>query len=223
MLSTGNSCDGVPGCVAGSEYRGVALESVTADSDEMVCSMPGCTGGSCCMSVGRSGGVRGLSSVIGSDVLESPPAAPPCGLGVGTPVSARTASGLLTASIKLTRDERLLAVVPLLRRLCTSGDWTGGGTAAVSCSARRIVSSMSSSSDSVSSSSSSADGRPLVMRNTPKKVRKQPPMNFRACSAVVRSKSRYRTALPIITHRVNETNWIGMTCVESNRCSALLT
>jgi hypothetical protein len=62
-----------------------------------------------------------------------------------------------------------------------------------------------------------------VIRNTPKKVRRQPPMNLETFSVVAFSKSRYKIALPIITDKVNITNCTGMTCVESNRCSALLT
>lgn len=134
----------------------------------------------------------------------------------GALCSARTAKGLLTASMKLTWDDRLEFFASLPRRLCCLGDWGSFN----SCSAKPIVSSTPSSSDS-KSSSSSAGGLPLVMRNTPKKVRRQPPINLIACFPVVRSKSRYSTALPTMTHNVKETNCIGMTWVESNLCRAL--
>lgn len=66
----------------------------------------------------------------------------------------------------------------------------GTGSAARSWLERLMVSSIPSASERVSSSSSSCGGLPLVMRKTPKKVKRQPPTNFMACSRVVRSKSR---------------------------------
>lgn len=59
--------------------------------------------------------------------------------------------------------------------------------------------------------------RPLVIKYTPRKVSKHPPMNFTNLSAVADSKSRYKMALPMITERVNRTNWVGITWVESKR------
>ena len=61
---------------------------------------------------------------------------------------------------------------------------------------------------------------PLVIRYTPKNVNTQPPTNFPTLSAVADSKSRYKTALPIITERVKSTNCVGITWVESKRCNA---
>lgn len=167
-------------------------------------------------------GSRDEACSNGADSLASPEARSDVldvALGVldaGAPDSAKTAKGLLTASMKLTRDDRLELFASLPRGLCCLGD-TGSFA---SCSARPIVSWTPSSSDNMSSSSS-ADGLPLVMRNTPKKVRRQPPMNLIACSAVVRSKSLYSTALPMMTHNVKETNCMGMTWVDSNLCRAL--
>lgn len=102
----------------------------------------------------------------------------------------------------------------LLRIVCASSSF-------VSCKASPILSSPSSSESS--SSSSSFRGRPLVISQTPKKVKRQPPMNLIMSSALARWKSRYNIALPIITDSVNITNWTGMTCVESNLWRALFT
>lgn len=137
-------------------------------------------------------------------------------------------SGFLV-SAKLTRDilldRRDGVAVMLSRRWLCCGWGIAEDEALPSCCVRPIVSSTPSASDSVSSSSSSSSLRSLpdVMRKTPKKVRRQPPTNLAACFMFVFSKSRYRTALPMMTHSVNMTNWMGMTWVESKRDSALLT
>lgn len=84
------------------------------------------------------------------------------------------------ASEKLMRDDlddRRDLVVALPR---LDGVGLTGGVETWSCSARPIVSSTPSVSDSVSSSSSSCRGLPLVMRKTPKKVKRHPPTNLTA-------------------------------------------
>lgn len=164
MTMTGGLCDGG---VAGSEYIGVALDTVTAESDDMACEIPGCKGLSG-DDVRRSGADSRASAALKKDVLE---VATGCDLGVGRPP-------------KLTLDDRRL-LPSLSRYLGRVGDWGAFG----SCSERWRVSSMSSSSERVSSSPSDG-GLPLVMRNTPKKVNRQPPTNLTARSGVVRSKSR---------------------------------
>lgn len=73
------------------------------------------------------------------------------------------------------------------------------------------------SSSSPMSIPSSPFSRPLVIKYTPRKVSTHPPMNFTNLSAVADSKSRYKTALPMITESVNRTNWVGITWVESKR------
>lgn len=81
-----------------------------------------------------------------------------------------------------------------------------------------------SSSPSISfSSSSSPLALALVIKYTPKNVNTQPPKNFPNRDAFADWKSRYKTALPIITEMVNRTNCIGMTWVESKCCNARLT
>lgn len=62
----------------------------------------------------------------------------------------------------------------------------------------------------------------LLIRYTPTKVRLHPIPNFTTRCFVTPSKSRYSTALPMITLRVNNTNWVGMTWVLSNLCNARL-
>lgn len=201
---------GVDGCEDCSSKMGAKLVVDTAESDDMACCMPE---GLVCGDVPvesrdcvRNKGADSFGSPISleADIVGI--------LNVGTPESAK-------AVLKLTRDDlRVDLLLSLSRRLRCPG--TCGVPA--SCSARLIVSSTSSSSERISSSSS-CGGLPLVIKNTPKKVRRQPPMNLRACSVVVCSKSRYKTALPIMTHNVKDTNCIGMTCVESNLCRALFT
>lgn len=94
----------------------------------------------------------------------------------------------LTVSAKLTLDN-------LLDRrdwdFGVSGSCTGiGPDPPSSCLVRPMVSSIPSISDSKSSSSSCLCWRPLVMRKTPKNVRRHPPTNAAACLGVVFSKSR---------------------------------
>jgi hypothetical protein len=72
------------------------------------------------------------------------------------------------------------------------------------------------------SSSSEVFGLLLVISQTPRNVKAQPDTNFIAWSVLVRSKSRYKTALPKITDSVKSTNCVGITWVASNRCSARL-
>ena len=81
----------------------------------------------------------------------------------------------------------------------------------------------SSSSRSSASASSSFPALPPVIKYTPKNVNAQPPKNLPNRLALADWKSRYSTALPIITEIVKRTNCTGMTWVESNLCRARLT
>ena len=81
----------------------------------------------------------------------------------------------------------------------------------------------SSSSRSSVFSSLSFPALPLVIKYTPTNVNAQPPKNLPNRLASAAWKSRYSTALPIMTEIVKRTNCTGMTWVESNLCRARLT
>ena len=97
------------------------------------------------------------------------------------------------------------AVARLVEDLCGTLSVYGIISLVGSCSVSPILSSRSSS-DNSSSSIGSIRDLPLVIRYTPKKVSRQPPTNFTTLSAVAFAKSRYKTALPMITDNVNMTN-----------------
>jgi len=120
----------------------------------------------------------------------------------------------------------------VLASSCSSEGWVAmgvvgeEGSSAISSSSsstRWMASALWSSAISRSSTTSCFVPRPLVMHQTPRKVSAMPPKNSPSLSAVVFSKSRYNIALPVTTNMVKQTNCVGMTCVESKRCSALLT
>ena len=81
----------------------------------------------------------------------------------------------------------------------------------------------SSSSRSSVPLSPSFPALPLVIKYTPKNVKAQPPKNLPNRLASASWKSRYNTALPMMTEIVKRTNCTGMTWVESNLCRARLT
>lgn len=68
-----------------------------------------------------------------------------------------------------------------------------------------------SSSSRSSASPSLFPALPLVIKYTPRKVNAQPPKNLPNRVAPAASKSRYKTALPIMTEIVKRTNCTGMT------------
>lgn len=96
-------------------------------------------------------------------------------------------------------------------------DSTSTGSSSYLSSSIRPMPSSSSPMSIPSSGPPPPFSRPLVIKYTPRKVSTHPPMNFTNLSAVADSKSRYKTALPMITERVNRTNWVGITWVESKR------
>lgn len=96
-------------------------------------------------------------------------------------------------------------------------DSTSTGSSSYLSSSIRPMPSSSSPMSIPSSSPPPPFPRPLVIKYTPMKVSTHPPMNLTNLSAVADSKSRYKTALPMITESVNRTNWVGITCVESKR------